>query len=221
MKRKWLMIPLVTGILAAGITGVTVLAHNDDGEQESPKDKVAAKVAEILGIDEQTIKDALQEATQEVRSESLQHRLDDMVEAGRLTQEEADAYLEWYESRPEGLNPFRTGHRLFRFGGGGEGEDGGPRHSFGQRESRGQRFDFPGQGELRSQFEQRFGGEGFPNLEDLRSQFEQRFGGEGFPDLEDLRSQFGQRFGGRDFSGQGLLPPAPSDDVPEASGASY
>ena len=48
MKRKWLMIPLVTGILAAGLTGASVLAHNEDGEQESPKDAVVAKVAESL-----------------------------------------------------------------------------------------------------------------------------------------------------------------------------
>lgn len=150
MKRKWLMLPLVTGILAAGITGATVLAHNENGEQESPKDAVAAKVAAILGIeDEQSVKDALKEATQEVRSERLQHRFDDMVEAGRLTQDQADAYLEWYEARPEGPNLLRKGHRLFGFGGGSDGEDGGPRHRFGGRGFGGQRFgglQSPGQG---------------------------------------------------------------------------
>ena len=113
MKRKWLMIPLVTGILAAGITGATVLAHNGDGEQESPKTAVATKLAEILGLDEQTVKDALQEASQEVHIDRIQHRLDHLVEAGRLNQEQADAYLEWYEARPEGPNPFRNGHRGF------------------------------------------------------------------------------------------------------------
>ena len=126
MKRKWLMVPLVTGLLAAGLTGATVLAHNDDGEQESPKDAVAAKVAVILGIDEQDVKDALTEARQEVRSERQQHRLDDLVESGRLTQEQADAYSDWYEARPEGdqggrgLFGFKRGHGFgggHRFGG--------------------------------------------------------------------------------------------------------
>ena len=133
MKRKWLMVPLVTGILAAGITGATVLAHNEDGEQESPKDAVAAKVAAILGIDEQSVKDAVTEATQEGRSERIQHRLDHMVEAGRLTQDQADAYLSWYEARPDVPTLHRNGHRLFGFGGDGEGRDGGPRHRFGGR----------------------------------------------------------------------------------------
>lgn len=224
MKRKWLMIPLVTGILAAGITGATVLAHNNDGENESPKDAVAAKVAEILGIDQQSVKDALQEATQEVRSDRLQHRLDDLVEAEKMTPEEAEAYLEWYEARPEGPNPFRNGHRLFKFGGSGEGEDGRPRHSFGQRESRGQRFggqDFPGLGELRSRFGQSSEGQGFSGLGELRSRFGRSFEGQNFPDLNELRSALQERFGGQRFSGQGLLPPALGGEAPEAEGTSY
>ena len=120
MKRKWLMIPLVTGILAAGLTGASVLAHSDDGEQVSPKDAVAAKVAETLGLDQQTVKDALQEAIQEVRSDRVQHKLDHMVEVGRLTQEQADEYLSCYEARPEGLSQRFGGHGFgggHRFGG--------------------------------------------------------------------------------------------------------
>ena len=134
MKRKWLMVPLVTGLLAAGLTGASVLAHNEDGEQESPKDAVVAKVAESLGLDQQILKDALQEAIQEVRSDRFQHRLDDAVAAGRLTQDEADAYLGWYEARPDSLN--QNGHRLFGFGGrrfgGGHGFGGQGFHGQGQ-----------------------------------------------------------------------------------------
>ena len=151
MKRKWLMIPLVTGILAAGLTGASVLAHNEDGEQVSPKDAVVAKVAESLGLDQQALKDALQEAIQEVRSDRIQHRLDDAVEAGRLTQEQADAYFEWYEARPEGLS---QGHRLFKFGRGGDGGDASPSQRFGGGGFGGShRFggqDFHGQGQLPS-----------------------------------------------------------------------
>ena len=148
MKRKWLMVPLVTGLLAAGIMGATAFAHNDDGEEERPKDAVAAKVAEILGIDEQSVKDALKQATQEVRSERLHHRLDHLVEAGRMTQEQADEYLAWYEARPEGSFPHLRSRRMFKFGfgGGGEGEEDGPRERFGGRGFGGHRFG--GQGQL-------------------------------------------------------------------------
>lgn len=207
MKRKWLMIPIVTGLLAAGLTGASVLAHNEDGENESPRETVAAKVAEILGIDdEQTVKDALQQATQEVRMDKLEHRLADMVESGVLTQEQADEYLAWSADRPDIPNLRRGGHRQFGFGGG-EGKDG---QSSGQSQFRGQRFggqDSPGQGELQSRFSQRFDGQEFP--------------GQG-----EVRSRFGQRFGGQQFSGLGQLPPglgeeAPGLEIPEVDGVSY
>ena len=205
MKRKWLMIPLVTGILAAGLTGATALAHNDDGENESPRETVAAKVAEILGIeDEQAVKGALQQATQEVRTDRLVHRLEHMVEAGVLTQEQADEYLAWYADRPDIPNLHRNGHQLFGTGGG-EHKDGQPS---GQGQFRGQ--DFPGQGELRSRFGQRFDGQDFP--------------GQG-----EARSRFSQRFGGQQFSGQGQFAPGnggevPSlvvPEIPEGNGVSY
>ena len=101
-----------------------------------------------MGIDEQSVKDALTQAKQEVRSKFLKHRLDDAVEAGRLTQEQADEYLEWYEARPEGSFPHHKGRRTFRssFGGGGEGEEGGLRERFGGRGFGGQWFG--GQGQL-------------------------------------------------------------------------
>ena len=217
MKRKWLAIPLVTGLLAAGLTGATALAHNEDGEDQTPKETVAAKVAEILGIeDEQTVKDAFQQATQEVHLDQLQHRLDHMVEAGTLTQEQAVEYLAWYEARPEGPNLHRNAHRLFGFGGG-EGEDGRPQSGF-----RGQRFggeDHPGFGQRPD------GGQGT----DAR----QLPNGRDFPGRGELRSRFSQRFGGQQFPGQGQLHPSlggevpsqvPSEapgEVPQGTGTSY
>ena len=161
MKRKWLAIPLVTGLLAAGLTGASALAHNGDGEGNTPKETWATKVAEILGIeDEQTVKDALQQATREVRLDRLEHRLGLMMEAGVLTQEQANEYLAWYEARPEGPNLHRSGHQFNGFAGS-EGRPG-----FGQRPDGGQGSDtrqlpdgreFPGRGVARSRFGQRFG----------------------------------------------------------------
>lgn len=222
MKRKWLAIPLATGLLAAGLTGASALAHSEDGENDTPRETVAGKVAEILGIDdEQSVKDAIQLATQEVHLEQLQHRLDHMVEAGVLTQDQADAYLDWYEARPDGPNLHRNGHRLFEFNSG-DGDQDGPRQGSGQSQFRGQRFggqDFPGQGQRPDR------GEG--------SDASQLPNGKDFPGQGELRSRFGQRFGGQEFPGQGQLPPglggevpyeAPDDlpdAVPEGSGTSF
>ena len=143
MKRKWLMIPLATGLLAAALMGATALAHNEDGEYATPRETVASNLAEILGIeDEQAVKDALIQATQEVQIERLEHRLDHMVEAGVLDQDQVNEYLAWYADRPDGPNLHRNRHRFgFR---GGVGEERGPRLSFERMGGRGQ--DSPGFG---------------------------------------------------------------------------
>ena len=55
---------------------------------------ISSEVASTLGIDEQTVSDAISQAVSESRAEKLQMRLDQAVEDGRLTQEEADAIAE-------------------------------------------------------------------------------------------------------------------------------
>ncbi len=128
MKRRWFVVPLLVGLLTLGITGGTVLAQESGASGDTPAGKFAARVATILGLEETQVQDALKQAAREMRDEALQLKLDRMVENGLMTQEEADAYLEWYESRPEGDFPglrhrgFGGGHGFFRGGmGGGHG----------------------------------------------------------------------------------------------------
>ena len=121
MRKRWLFVTLLVGVLALGVTGGTVLAQNGSVGGDSPLGKFASRVANILGLDEAQVQDALDQATREIQDESLQLRLDRMVERGRLTQEQADAYLEWYLSRPDGLfSGFKHrgfgGHGFFRGG---------------------------------------------------------------------------------------------------------
>ena len=131
MYRRWLGIALITGVLAVGITGGTVLAQGDGTEGDSPVQSFASRVAGILGLDETQVQDAITQARGEMRDEAVLRKLDRLVEMGRLTQEQADEYLEWYQSRPEGIFP---GSGLRGFGGhgfhrgwmrGGFGHDGG------------------------------------------------------------------------------------------------
>ena len=103
MRKRWFFVTLLVGVLALGITGGTVLAQENGVGGDSPLGKFTSRVANILGLDEAQVQDALDQAAREIRDESLQLKLDHMVESGRLTQEQADAYLEWYQSRPDGL----------------------------------------------------------------------------------------------------------------------
>ena len=81
--------------------------HSATQESRSPQGMI------VVVPDEADVQDALTQARSEMHNDILQHRLDYQVEQGLITQEQADEYLEWYMSRPEGFSP-----RHFRgFGG--------------------------------------------------------------------------------------------------------
>jgi len=54
-----------------------------------------------VAIDSEQLKDALDQAQGELLDEALEARLQNLVDEGNITQEEADSYLEWWQSRPE------------------------------------------------------------------------------------------------------------------------
>ena len=114
MKRRWLFVILLVGILAIGISGGTVLALGNGTGGDSPLKSLVSRVVGILGIEEAQVQDAFDQAAKEMQDEALQQRLDRLVEQGRLTQEQADEYREWYQARPESISP---GFRFHGFGG--------------------------------------------------------------------------------------------------------
>ena len=77
------------------------MAQGDGAEGGSPLQSFASRVAVILGLDETQVQDAFSQAAGELQVDRLQLKLDRLVENGRLTQEEADEYKEWYLSRPD------------------------------------------------------------------------------------------------------------------------
>ena len=120
MRKRWMIASFLVGLLTVGVAGGAVLANGD--EDGSPITSFAARVAGILGIDQAQVEDAFKQAKQEMADERLQATLDAQVEAGRITQEQADEYSEWYQSRPDdgiGIGPrgrfgrqgfFKRGH---------------------------------------------------------------------------------------------------------------
>ena len=124
MKRRWLIVSAVVGLLAVAIVGAGIVAaQSSDGD--SAVSAFSARVAAILGLDEQTVDDAITQARKELKEERLQERLDEKVAAGAITQEQADEYMAWIQSKPEG---FHEG----RFGKGDHGK--GHRHGKGDRD---------------------------------------------------------------------------------------
>jgi len=116
-KRKW-FIPVVVAsvLLIGGITGGVVAAVSNNsnnttaGNQSQATDRYQALLDRACAIYEETtgvaldseqLKNALEQAGSEMRDEALQNWLQDLVDNGKITQEEADQYLEWWQSRPD------------------------------------------------------------------------------------------------------------------------
>ena len=120
-KRVFLIVGVLTGLLALGIAGGAVIAQEaTTTDEETAEDKSAffddfvARVAEILDEDEDTVRDAIETAREETKEawqekweaayrEKLEEKLDASVEADKITQDEADEYLTWHDDRPDGV----------------------------------------------------------------------------------------------------------------------
>ena len=98
MRKRWIIVSVVMAALAIAITGGAIMAQDED---EDGSKSFAGRVAEILGLEEDTVGDAMKQAKEDMRDEAVKAKLDALVEDGKMTQEDADAYLEWLESRPD------------------------------------------------------------------------------------------------------------------------
>ncbi|MGQ9546245.1 MAG: hypothetical protein ACUVTR_03655 [Dehalococcoidia bacterium] len=133
-KRKW-FIPVVVAsiLLVGGITGAVAVAgsnsSNASEDQSQPPNRLQALLDRAcaiyeeqtgVAIDPEQLKDALKQARQEMCEEALENWLQKLVEQGRMTQEQVDEYLEWWQSRPDiklplpGLGGPGPGNRMMR-----------------------------------------------------------------------------------------------------------
>ena len=81
-----------------------VVSDNDTDQETSQYDVFVSKMAEKLGLDKETVAAAMNEARDEMRLEALQERLQEAVDEGAITQDEADQILQWEQTRPDALD---------------------------------------------------------------------------------------------------------------------
>jgi len=107
------------GPLAAASTSFNNTENlNQTGDRyQALLDRACAIYQENTGvaIDPEQLKDALDQAQGELQEEALETQLQKLVDDGQITQEQADQYLEWWQSRPN------IGLRLPGLGGPGPG----------------------------------------------------------------------------------------------------
>ena len=113
-SRKFIVAVVVGSLAVVGTIGGVVLA-DDSGDDGGPLalcgtlwDKVCTIYADKTGdvVDSEALKDAFVQARSQLQAEALESRLQMLVEEGRITQDEADAYREWLQEKPD-MEQFR------------------------------------------------------------------------------------------------------------------
>ena len=99
-KRK-ITLGITVGILGAFALAGAVLAHEGPVDNEKPRDSIKDRVAEILGIDRESLDTAMSTAREEHREASQNERLEALVEEETITQAQADEIEAWQDSKPE------------------------------------------------------------------------------------------------------------------------
>ena len=104
-KKKLIVIAVLAAVLLAGSMGGVALAQTDNGDDDQPK-TLMERVAEILGVDQQELEDAFDQAKSEMRDEALDSYLEGLIAEGEINEEEAEQYKTWWQGKPD-MGPFR------------------------------------------------------------------------------------------------------------------
>ena len=113
-KKLFITVALVTVVIAGSIGGVVLAQSDTTTTKTAQADAMWARVAEIYqektgtALDTQALKDAMAQAGSELQVKNMEAKVNAMVAAGKITQEQADQMLEWWQSRPTDL-PFKGG----------------------------------------------------------------------------------------------------------------
>lgn len=119
-SKKFIIVTVLAVVLLSGsIVGVAIAADNSDvSRPKAQHDAMLVKVCEIYQqntgttLDHEALKEAFVQAASEMRPaiprdqgekspENMQDWLQSLVTNGKITQEQADQYISWWQSRPD------------------------------------------------------------------------------------------------------------------------
>ncbi len=104
-KKVKILISILVAALLLTMGGVTMVMAEGEEETTPPpeasKKGLLERVADILEIDQEDLIDAFKQAQQEMKEEVFINRLNQAVAEERITQEQADEIIGWWELRPD------------------------------------------------------------------------------------------------------------------------
>jgi len=117
-SKKFLLVTVLAVVALVGSIGGVALAQSGNGDTDQPVaqhqamlDKVCAIYEENTGtaINSEELQQAFEQARSEIQDEARNNFLQGLVDEGKITQEEADQYKAWLESKPEVDVPLAPG----------------------------------------------------------------------------------------------------------------
>ena len=120
-RKKLIVVAVLVAVMLAGSIGGAVFAADNEDESQ-PEARYGAlwdKVSEIyeqktgVALDQEALKDAFAQAQSEIGAEALDSYLQNLVDQGKITQEEADQFKAWLQAKPD-MEPFRQQWREWR-----------------------------------------------------------------------------------------------------------
>ncbi len=123
-KKNIVLAAVLAVVVLLGATAGIAIAQNGNSPKTGQGNELFARVAQILGIDQQKLTDAFKQARDEFIAKNprpqrpaLQNHdewLAQLVKDGKLTQQQADQYRQWLKSKPNVPVPFLKGPRMFQ-----------------------------------------------------------------------------------------------------------
>ena len=121
MKKRLGIFLGITAVSVLAVVGVFAGIAAQESDGDGGKRSFAERVASILGLEAETVKDALTQAKQEMRDDRKDGYLAKLVEHGKLTQEEADAIVAWQDAKPDVEFNFSEATKSMKHGWGNKG----------------------------------------------------------------------------------------------------
>ena len=104
-KKVKVLISVLVATLLLTVGGATMVMAEEEGETTPPPEASAKglleRVADILEIDQEDLINAFKQAQQEIGGEAFISRLNQAVEEGLITQEQADEIIKWWLEKPD------------------------------------------------------------------------------------------------------------------------
>jgi hypothetical protein len=117
-SKKFLLVTVLAVVALVGSIGGVALAQSGNGDNDQPiaqhqamLEKVCAIYGENTGtaIDSEALQEAFEQARSDMQDEARNNFLQGLVDEGKISQEEADQYKAWLESKPEFDMPLAPG----------------------------------------------------------------------------------------------------------------